>query len=205
MSCGWQNVPLPTRRLTQLFPAQLCLVSVPALVPATCLMLTNVPSNKVPPYIPQSPLVVALYLHDPSVSFFAAICHPKLLGMMCTSLQYASLRSSPFPHLDTGKIAGIAHTQRVLAALNWKSTRANSNANEISISVVVVVYVVTICVCRAVCYTCNSACLWFTELTNLLSSSHTAPIARLLLTPLADQKQVAKIIKSKNQIARTAE
>lgn len=118
MSCGWQNVPLPTRRLTQLFPAQLCLVSVPALVPATCLMLTNVPSNKVPPYIPQSPLVVALYLHDPSVSFFAAICHPKLLGMMCTSLQYASLRSSPFPHLDTGKIAGIAHTQRVLAALN---------------------------------------------------------------------------------------
>lgn len=49
MSCGWQNVPLPTRRLTQLYPAQPCPVSVAALVPATCLMLTNVPSNKVPP------------------------------------------------------------------------------------------------------------------------------------------------------------
>lgn len=45
------------------------------------------------PYIPLFPLLVALNLHDPSVSFFAAICHPKLLGMMCTSLQYASLRS----------------------------------------------------------------------------------------------------------------
>lgn len=44
------------------------------------------------------PLLVALNLHDPNVSFFAAICHPKLLGMMCTSLQYASLRSClPLP------------------------------------------------------------------------------------------------------------
>lgn len=94
MSCGWQNVPLPTRRLTQLCPAQPCPVSVAALVPATCLMLTNVPSNKVPPYIPLS--LCSPYLSRWIFMIPACRFSPPFVTLNCwawCALHFSTLRS----------------------------------------------------------------------------------------------------------------